>query len=720
MRLFHILRLSLALIAAALASGAAHAQTLEKRIALVIGNGAYQTGPLASAANDAGLIAQTLQAAGFDVTGARDLDGGALRASFKEFAGKAAQSGPGTVALVYFAGHGRQFEGENYLIPVDARLANEGDVPLESLRVSDMTKALAALPLKARIIILDAGRGDSFPKSARPPAGGLALAQPEVGTLIAFNAAPGTIAPESMAAYGAYASALAEMIKTGGLPLDEMFERVRLRVNELTAGAEVTWHASRIDAPFVFFERTQAAPEKEDQRFSELRTKPVRDFDARDAFLAALARDTVRGYEEFLNAYPDDPMAKRARAILAARREATVWRESAVADTPEAYWSYLRRYPRGPHGSEARRRLTHFAAAFDPPPEFQAIAYDIGPPPPEEIIYIERPAVYFADPIYDFAPPPPVPVFFLAPRPVYFIDLAPPPPPVYAFVLPFPVYYPVPVWVERPVYVAPPPVNVIVVNIHNTVVVNQINNTATVTNPAGQLVPAIPANPAPPPALPPAGGGNFVQTHPGASAAALGAAVALPLALRSRAQAARPAAAPGAAPPRALPLPKPSAALPPPAVKGVTRLPAPGNPQPLTAARPAASPPAAKANAQLPPRPAAARQKQAPPASAAARPLPPTAAPRAAAPNPAAGVDAARLRQFQQQRAQQQAVQQRAQQANQQRAQQQQAAQRRAQQVSQQRAQQQFRSQPPPRQPAAQPAQRQKQNCGRPGEPVCR
>src|SRR5256884_8278259 len=102
--------------------GSAAAQQQEKRIALVIGNGAYAKGPLATAANDAGLIAQTLQAAGFDVIGARDLDGDTLRKSFRDFIQKAEVSPSDTVAIVYFAGYGIQLAGENYFIPVDSAI----------------------------------------------------------------------------------------------------------------------------------------------------------------------------------------------------------------------------------------------------------------------------------------------------------------------------------------------------------------------------------------------------------------------------------------------------------------------------------------------------------------------------------------------------------------------------------------------------------------------
>src|SRR5271166_890828 len=100
----------------------AGAQPAEARIALVIGNAGYAAGQLATPANDAGLIAQTLQAAGFDVVGARDLDEDSQRHAFRDFVEKAANAGPNTVAVVYFAGYGLQLEGENYLLPVDANI----------------------------------------------------------------------------------------------------------------------------------------------------------------------------------------------------------------------------------------------------------------------------------------------------------------------------------------------------------------------------------------------------------------------------------------------------------------------------------------------------------------------------------------------------------------------------------------------------------------------
>src|SRR5205807_5264131 len=123
----------LALAGICFAAAPATAQS-EKRIALVIGNAAYPQGALATAANDAGLIAQTLQAAGFDVVGARDLDGDTLRKSFRDFIQKAQASGPGTVAMIYLAGYGVQLAGENYFIPVDSNITRDTDIPTEALR----------------------------------------------------------------------------------------------------------------------------------------------------------------------------------------------------------------------------------------------------------------------------------------------------------------------------------------------------------------------------------------------------------------------------------------------------------------------------------------------------------------------------------------------------------------------------------------------------------
>ena len=350
--------LALAVIAVGTSASLA-ADPTEKRLGLVIGNAEYKSGPLPTAANDAGLIAQTLQAAGFDVMGARDLDGDTLRHTFRDFVDKVSAAGPNAVAFVYMSGHGLQFEGDNFFVPVDARIDRDLDVPSQALRISDYVRLLGSLKAKAVVVVLDAARANPFARTGQPLAGGLTLVEPAPGVLLAFNAAPGTISPVEQPPYGSYAQALAEMIREGGLPVGAVFDRVRLRVNEATHGAAVPWHVSQIQSSFVFFQRGPDAPvtEASYQSAEIRRARPIREFNVEDAYHAALERDTLQGYIDFLDIYSDHPLAKRVRAMVAARREAITWRKTRLADTPDAYWSYLDRYPRGPHAWDARRRL---------------------------------------------------------------------------------------------------------------------------------------------------------------------------------------------------------------------------------------------------------------------------------------------------------------------------------------------------------------------------
>jgi len=297
----------------------AQAQAPEPRIALVIGNSNYRAGSLATPANDAGLIAQTLTQAGFEVVGARDLDQEGLRRSFRDFLEKAADSGPDTIAFVYLAGYGLQYSGENYFAPVEASIARDSSVPIEALRISDFSRALADLPLKARFVVLDAARANPFAPTGQPLAGGLAIVVPEAGSLVAFNAAPGTIAPQETGDYGVYAKALSEMIHEGGLEAGEIFTRTRLRVSETTRGAQVPWNATRLGQPVTFFERAEDAPAP--QALAP-RNRVIRDLPVSEAYALALERDTITGYQEFMTAYPRDPLSPRVAAMLAARREA--------------------------------------------------------------------------------------------------------------------------------------------------------------------------------------------------------------------------------------------------------------------------------------------------------------------------------------------------------------------------------------------------------------
>ena len=403
------------------------------RIALVIGNATYRDAALATTANDAGLVAQTLQSAGFDVVGARDLDGQSLRTAFRDFLQKASAAGPDMQAFVYLSGRGVQYNGDNYFVPVDAQINRDADVPIEAIRIADFRHALAVTPGRARIIVLDAARANPYATQGSPLAPGLALVDPEPGELMAFNAAPGTLAGDEEGPYGVYGKTLSGAIRQGGVDIAQAFDQTRVSVNAETQGALLPWSASKLDGPFYVFERAADAPPAAPP-LAQMERRPISSFSAEDAYAAAVERDTLKGYREFLAAYPNSDQARRVRAILAVRREAAYWRRTVEADTPRAYWTYLHTYPKGPHIPDARRRLAMLSAEFEPPADFRPEAFaDLPPPPPDELVYDDQP-IYAFD---DFGPPPP-------PPPVQYVyvedddwrDLPPPPPPAEIGVLP--------------------------------------------------------------------------------------------------------------------------------------------------------------------------------------------------------------------------------------------------------------------------------------------
>ena len=361
------------------------------------------------------------------MVGARDLDGQSLRTAFRDFLDKAAAAGPDMQAFVYLSGRALQYNGDNYFVPIDARITHDAEAPLEAVRLSDFTHALAQTPGRVRIVVIDGARANPYAAEGSPLAPGLALVDPEPGELIAFNAAPGTLAGDEQGPYGVYGKTLAGAMRQGGVDVAEVFDQTRVLVNQQTQGALIPWSASKLDGPYYVFERAADTPPPPVAAAAREASRPISALSPQDAYAAALARDTMSAYEAFLAAHPHSDQARRVRAILAARREAAFWRRSVNANTPRAYWTYLQVYPKGPHVADARRRLAILSAQFEPPPDFRPVAYeDLPPPPPDERFYEERP-VYAFD---DFGPPPP-------PPPTYYVyededewrDLPPPPPP---------------------------------------------------------------------------------------------------------------------------------------------------------------------------------------------------------------------------------------------------------------------------------------------------
>jgi len=231
----------------------------EGRLALVIGNSSYRSvNPLPNPANDAKAMSGELKSAGFDVTELVDLGQSDMRRAIRDFAGKIAAKGPDTIALVFYAGHGVQVDGENFLVPVDARIQREADIAIESVRLADVMNALAGVPSKMRIVILDACRNNPFATSKQTK--GLAIVDAPTGSIVAYSTAPGTEATDGSGADSPYTTAFLEVAKQPHLQIEQLFKQVRLKVHEATKGQQTPWESSSLTSDFWFFPVDSPAP----------------------------------------------------------------------------------------------------------------------------------------------------------------------------------------------------------------------------------------------------------------------------------------------------------------------------------------------------------------------------------------------------------------------------------------------------------------------------
>ncbi len=232
----------------------------ESRLALVIGNSAYRTvTPLPNPANDARAMADFLTKAGFEVTPASDLTQADMRATIGTFAAKVARAGSDTVALVYYAGHGVQIDGENFLVPVDVRIERESDVPLQAVRLADLMNTLASVPSRMRIVMLDACRNNPFSEINKTAGRGLAIVDAPPGSIVSYSTSPGAEAEDGSGENSPYTSALLKVAAEPGLPIEQAFKRTRLSVNQATDGRQTPWESSSLSSDFAFFQGSAPA-----------------------------------------------------------------------------------------------------------------------------------------------------------------------------------------------------------------------------------------------------------------------------------------------------------------------------------------------------------------------------------------------------------------------------------------------------------------------------
>jgi hypothetical protein len=220
------------------------------RVALVIGNAAYEAGPLLNPVNDARAITRTLRDLGFEVTHKENADKTTMENAISDFGG--ATRGRSGVALFYYAGHGLQVAGQNYLVPVNARLTRENEVPLRTIGLDLVMLQLESGSGRTNVVILDACRNNPFARSLRSGSGGLALMDAPSGTLIAYSTAPGSVADDGPGSNGVYTEELLRVMRTAGLQIEEVFKRVRVAVQQRTQEKQRPWEASSLVGNFFF------------------------------------------------------------------------------------------------------------------------------------------------------------------------------------------------------------------------------------------------------------------------------------------------------------------------------------------------------------------------------------------------------------------------------------------------------------------------------------
>lgn len=241
--------LTLFLVFVILSTPAYSSAESEKRIALVIGNGDYKIAPLRNAVNDAVDMAENLSKCGFTVVKVINASRQEMREAVREFGVQIMRGG---VGLFFYAGHGLQVNGENYLVPIGANVAHENEVEDECLRVSSVLRKMESAQNRLNIIILDACRNNPFGRGYRSTDRGLARMDAPTGSILAYATAPGSTASDGDGRNGLYTSSLLKHILTPGLEIGKLFRQVRMDVLQSSSKKQIPWESSSLIGEFYF------------------------------------------------------------------------------------------------------------------------------------------------------------------------------------------------------------------------------------------------------------------------------------------------------------------------------------------------------------------------------------------------------------------------------------------------------------------------------------
>jgi TPR repeat protein len=219
------------------------------QVALVIGNGSYLSAPLSNPVNDSRLMAQALRESGFLVVERHNLSQNEMRQAVREFGDALQKNG---TALFYYAGHGVQLKGRNFLIPVSADIRHEDEIEDQSVDANLVLAKMDSAKSRFNVVILDACRNNPFAKGFRIAATGLAPMDAPSGTLVAFSTAPGQVAEDGEGGSGLYTRNLLINMRTPGLRLEDVFKRTRGAVRAESDGRQIPWESSSLESDFYF------------------------------------------------------------------------------------------------------------------------------------------------------------------------------------------------------------------------------------------------------------------------------------------------------------------------------------------------------------------------------------------------------------------------------------------------------------------------------------
>lgn len=273
----------------------------EPRIALVIGNAAYKESPLTNPVNDAQDVAAALQACGFEVLSGINRTQRQMKDLIRQFGQKLRNGG---VGVFYFAGHGVQVGGRNYLIPIGAEINSEADVEDGAVDANFVLGQMDDARNRLNIVILDACRNNPYARGFRSVSRGLAgIRSAPSGSLIAYATAADDVANDGGGRNGLFTGELLTQLKTPGLTLEQVFRLTRTSVKNKSGGRQVPYEYSSVEGEDFYFIAPKAAPpiiSPEQQAWERVKQRRT--------------PDAVRG---FLIVYPDSPFEKEARTLLA-------------------------------------------------------------------------------------------------------------------------------------------------------------------------------------------------------------------------------------------------------------------------------------------------------------------------------------------------------------------------------------------------------------------